>query len=67
MWFGLTNEGIVVREVADLINVNVSAVSVVQLDDGIVGVCGVRASDGAGVEVSHLTAPVGTDSPPWAQ
>ena len=61
-----TDEGIVVREVADLVNVNVPAVSVVQLDDDVI-VVGVGPGDGAGVEVSHLAAPVGTDSPARAQ
>ena len=45
---------------------NVPAVSVVQLDDDVV-VVGVGAGDGAGVEVGHLAAPVGTDSPARAQ
>ena len=58
---GLTDDGIVVREVADLVNVNVPAVSVVQLDDDVI-VVGVGPGDGAGVEVSHLAAPVCADS-----
>ena len=61
-----TDEGIVVREVADLINVNVSAVPVVQLYHHVVAV-GVRAGDGAGVEEGHLAAPVGTHPPAWSQ
>ena len=62
----LTNDGIVVREVADLINVDVSAVPVVQLYLHVVAV-GVRAGDGARVEEGHLAAPVGTDPPAWSQ
>ena len=54
------------REVADLVDVNVSAVPVVELYDDV-PVVGVGAGDGARVEVGHLTAPVGADSPAHSQ
>ena len=50
------------REVPDLVDMDVSAVPVVELDDDV-PVVGVGAGDGAGVEVGHLTAPVGADPP----
>ena len=49
------------REVADLVDVNVSAVPVVQLYDDV-SVVGVGGRDSARVEVSHLAAPVCADS-----
>ena len=62
----LTDYGIVVRQEPDLLNVDVPAVPVVQLDEDVLVVV-VRADDSAGVEVGELTAPVDTDPPPQPQ
>ena len=62
----LTNNGIILREVSDLVNVNVSTVAVIQLDEDVVIVV-VRSHHRAGVEVAQLAAPVNTDPPPQLQ
>ena len=56
----LTNYGVILREVPDLVNVDVSAVAVIQLDQDVVVVM-VRAHHSTGVEVAQLAAPVNTD------
>ena len=43
-----------------MVNVNVSTVAVIQLDEDVVVVM-VRPHHGAGVEVAQLAAPVNTD------
>ena len=62
----LTNNGIILREVADLVNVYVSTVAVIQLDEDVVIVV-VRPHHRAGVEVAQLAAPVNTDPLPQLQ
>ena len=62
----LTNNGIILREVSDLVNVNVSTVAVIQLDEDVVVVV-VGPHHCAGVEVAQLAAPVNTDSPTQLQ
>lgn len=62
----LTNDGVILREVSDLVDVNVSAVSVVQLHQDVVVVV-VRSHHRAWVEVAQLTAPVDTDPPSQLQ
>ena len=62
----LTNDWVVLREVSDLVDMNVSAVAVIQLDEDVVVVV-VRADHRAGVEVAQLTAPVDTDPPAQLQ
>ena len=62
----LTDYGIVVWQEPHLINVHVSAVAVVQLDQDVLVVV-VGADHGAGVEVVELTAPVDADPPAKAQ
>ena len=62
----LTNHGVILREVADLVKVNVSAVAVIQLDEDVVVVM-VRPHHSAGVEVTQLAAPVNTDPPAQLQ
>ena len=56
----LTNDGVILREVADLVKVDVSAVAVIQLDEDVVVVM-VGPHHSAGVEVTQLAAPVNTD------
>ena len=56
----LTNYGVILREIPDLVNVNVSAVAVIELDEDIVVVM-VGGHHSAGVKVAQLAAPVNTD------
>ena len=53
-----TYNRVVRRQVPDLGEVDVPAVSVVQLDDDVAGV-GVGGGHGAWVEVGHVATPVG--------
>ena len=62
----LTNDWVVLREVSDLVDVHVSAVAVIQLDEDVVVVV-IRPHHRAGVEVAQLTAPVNTDPPAQLQ
>ena len=49
-----------------MVNVNVSTVAVIQLDEDVVIVV-VRSHHRTGVEVAQLAAPVNTDPPPQLQ
>ena len=56
----LTNDWVILWKVADLVNVDVSTVAVIQLDEDVVIVV-VGPHHRAGVEVAQLAAPVNTD------
>lgn len=62
----LTNDWVILWEVADLVNVDVSTVAVIQLDEDVVVVV-VGPHHCAWVEVAQLAAPVNTDSPTQLQ